>query len=1565
MDIKKILALVLTTVILASIMVPLLKADITNLNGKEERVTDDKGVDSNLPPINSECYLPEDSSNTMVVINQQQGVVELAGFSIQKPVNNKGIYEDNSPVTYNVNETFTAYNNSISINTNDSYSETAKHQDVLMIKNTNNFNKISGKFEISSITALPDWFIAEDAEGSNHANTTLEGVNGNEMLAQEIRVTVPRVNITTVTVKIGWVSSATYKPEGMLFIVNSTVSGDPDLTKKLSNDIDLYSIYTVSTSQDEFGIESNVTFSPALTLTEGSYYLVLQDTTPPQAKGCYWKWVDQLDSVNGDYGNCKGYKSSTWYNSIQPRDFFLHLETLAVDTSNDTLMYISPESVNLQYNSTSISSTSFLMLLNEYHNFTTNTSVIITGNWECNFTTQSVIPAQSNFIAQNRTLVQWNVTALNNAIVVSDFNVKNHLLNVTGLPNNWNATGVYFNTSTVNCTNYSYTNGSTFLLFNATSNVTSSTWHFVFESLNCIDSLSITGNTAKSFPYSTLVTEELEIVANFKTLTTGGNTSLVVFDPAGIMNYTDTSIPAETTIYWNVSVELTPTIEVNGTYTLEVWWNNDTHAGFFSYEIEVIVTTSLISTPTEFIDISNGTALDLVIQFNNTLNSTGLQGAMVKYNTSWGETGSFVEQSQRGNYTAENIDTSGAPVSFNHNITVNASLEGYEYQEIVIPVSIVINTTMEVLIDSSVIFYTDNSTVTVKYNYTSDGTAIIGATVTVNGSIANNMNDVYKWNYDSDAEGLLGDILLEIVATKDGHKIGTSNLILTVKANPTDTKVSGHRETENLASITNKSEINLYYKDSFVLELQYNDSEHDITVDGTPTIQTSLNFTTTQDITFNWTLIFDINATGYHVVNITFTSFGYHKSLFTVNLSIAEVVTSTDNQGSLPFQVYFNEELSFWIVYKDTVHLENITNALITIEGNCYFTGGNSTGLYTFLFNHSLSSVDDQYVVIRFQSYGYEIETFLASFTVKLQLTEIQTVNELPTETLEARFITGTYTWSTFGGEPIGGAKINLMINGTDRDQFLVTEISPGTYVVNISTSNLKKGWKNFTLTFEKYGYTSYVIQENVLIRGHKIGMIITVPDSFTQGSPLEFSIFLFYNDSGTPVNSNHLSTGNNLVYLSYWWRDTTVTSAFTSDYLLDGPLPNSFLRNAKSQNDVPVIGESVSFEIVLEYDDGTEKTLQDIIVTDYNGIARYRISGTDTRQVISVNRIYAAYSGSEYNEPLEMEYSIPGGSFEFTDVFFIEEVIDLLIALLAIIFVALTTIFTIGFLFLRKRKAKQSRFITSKALWDDSKQRIVDVTSINRIFCRHVDGITFYNESLYGKERDTDAIAGMSTAIGAFIDDVAEQSTVTKGFERMERGKFSMLSFHGQKATITIISTGKVSRFMEKMLENALKEIENIFGQQLDRFFSSDQIPAEEVKEIVRKHLPLGLLGILTVDSENLKYKMKRMPKELRSTMKELSQFKSDLPAPFKVFFMSSLIEKLNRRYEPGMAYYIIEKAYQEGILKDLTKEQLAEAGRSVKDNSIPDRTAKSPTTAVKEKRVLPKAPKGTKKQN
>jgi hypothetical protein len=712
----------------------------------------------------------------------------------------------------------------------------------------------------------------------------------------------------------------------------------------------------------------------------------------------------------------------------------------------------------------------------------------------------------------------------------------------------------------------------------------------------------------------------------------------------------------------------------------------------------------------------------------------------------------------------------------------------------------------------------------------------------------------------------------------------------------------------------------------------------------TPLSITPPNITFNEETSGNYTFIFNVNGVGALSIQITFTDPRFENQNYILTFIVERSPTGSDPSGTTIFNggtvdfLFYLDTYEFNVTWIDSRHGTRVEAIGFVSSDNAsnYLTATPlSNGVYHFLFNST--AVGTFLLTIDFSFDNYTDTSFVLTFIVNPIITDVPVETEsLPTSAITGDTVLTTYSWDY--NEAIIRVTFEdneLLVNVTESDG------SPRTYQLSIDTHGVIKGSQELVIHFEKYGYENKSVNASLLVLGHTLGFTFTVPDNITQGVAFSIEALVFIND---PIVGSSVSIpiDYRFVYSNQLYSGATSSFKFY-------------------QQDNYVEGEEVSFEVELELENGTIVILKGTRTTGADGIASYEVPATTTQDAVSIIKISAAYAGSDFYNPITLDYVIPGGSILF-QINPYKQLINLLTFLAPFIVVGFAGVGISGFT-LRRRRQERRRIQRIRA---SATLRIADISSINKIFCRHVDGVTFYNEDLYGVSGDTDAIAGMSTAITAFIDDVGGESTVTEGIERMDRDKFAMLSYHGSKATITIISTSKLSKFIEEMLEAVMKDIEETFTKELQSFYSSDQIPDSRIRQIVRKHLPLGLLDAMTIDRDKLKDATADVSKEQQAVLKGLIRIKSDLPAPFPVFFTGSIQRQMNESYDRHLVNQCIEIAFKKDFLVNLTDDQVSEVGRASKPEEKALPVKKSPVTAkrVSGPRKLPAAPKKTVKK-
>ena len=220
-------------------------------------------------------------------------------------------------------------------------------------------------------------------------------------------------------------------------------------------------------------------------------------------------------------------------------------------------------------------------------------------------------------------------------------------------------------------------------------------------------------------------------------------------------------------------------------------------------------------------------------------------------------------------------------------------------------------------------------------------------------------------------------------------------------------------------------------------------------------------------------------------------------------------------------------------------------------------------------------------------------------------------------------------------------------------------------------------------------------------------------------------------------------------------------------------------------------------------------------------------------------------------------------------------------------------------------------------------------------VLVSHRDGIRLYSQSIFGSDEGRDdAIAGMSAAIAAFLQEVATSSarageSGTAGpseFVRMEQRGLHMLRRNGHYTAAIIISEAPLGEFSERNLRKFQKELEARFTPDLEQFFTSDQIPEEAIADMVKKYLYVGLLGAIQLNEEKLKSIEGTFTSREKKIMREVRSLRTVVPNQV-VFFLDSYTSHLqNKGISVAESARFLLKTYRAEIFESLSQEELAE---------------------------------------
>jgi hypothetical protein len=469
----------------------LLNSHLSSLRGTQGRINIPRLLKQNNQVNTS---LPESSSQNYISINHEQ-----ANFLIGSQ---NGIGEGVYSVYDSLNIT-----NTENLDTSDTYNSPEVHDDSTTISIPAGYKNNTGIFNISSVTAIPDWRDVEDDRVDNFVINSDVSDEGYVEVAMEISfleefVELSQVRIYTRPVQYSNVTGD-YDPNGTVFIVNGTDQGSywaPDETDILSS----VEILSLSSGWRTYTFDS-----PIVLKNTQHYFAIFNDTSTTPA---YWEWGAQRDTgaSNSDNDNEGEFfyvylTHGTGFNrGIVATAFDLDLKILVkpMDQSGVSFIdkvYFSPYVLNFTYvttlDTTQISQFDWFEwngTSDNVHKFETNTSVTFDLQWITNITySNNPLVASSAYQSNNNSEVIWSLNFTTSDIITS-YTIKNRTISILGLENDWDGNSMYHGTTLVyNQTNDGlfnssviYNNKSSTMIINSSTLISTTDWNVTFDAPN-------------------------------------------------------------------------------------------------------------------------------------------------------------------------------------------------------------------------------------------------------------------------------------------------------------------------------------------------------------------------------------------------------------------------------------------------------------------------------------------------------------------------------------------------------------------------------------------------------------------------------------------------------------------------------------------------------------------------------------------------------------------------------------------------------------------------------------------------------------------------------------------------------------------------------------------------------------------------------------------------------------------------------------------------------------------------------------------------------------------------
>jgi hypothetical protein len=670
----------------------------------------------------------------------------------------------------------------------------------------------------------------------------------------------------------------------------------------------------------------------------------------------------------------------------------------------------------------------------------------------------------------------------------------------------------------------------------------------------------------------------------------------------------------------------------------------------------------------------------------------------------------------------------------------------------------------------------------------------------------------------------------------------------------------------------------------------------------TPTIRINTTSVSTPSIVVfqglingNYTFGTQAVQPGTFPISIVFYNSSFTNQSVDITIIVLPVPTKFENVtfsnqtiiGLSGSEFYFSDSTDFEIEWRETFNDSGIQDTTPVFQGNgSSFTSlTNSTidGNHTFSFQGEALGM--YMVTITFGTQIFANLRYIIYFNVSLMPTS--SLNESNMTLPESIYVEEFFTIAGSGYQSFRNVSITeitdftVSLNGTEVGQILILNNS-NAFEIQISTVGFSYGFYNISLQLNSTGYEPQTIYLNIELLGRDILVEISLPVStIRQGENITIDVTLEYES----INAGFGST----IFLTPW---------------------NEF---------------SVHYYIEMDLTNGSTLVLETDLVPNALGQSSFLIPGSVTKSATGFSNITVSISGSSTSLPTSFSMSQ-----EELDLISISEFLDPFDILIPafIILVILSLLVSSVYYVNRRRKAR----IEVKRFAELTIERgFEDIKSIRLIIARHQSGLQFYSEKTIAElQTDTDALSGMSAAMSSFMEELSESMTA-QSEEEPERDKIELMSreglhmqiWHGNYSSLIIISEIQLPDYFQTRLKLLGNELEGKFKNELQDFYSSDQIPSTVVKKMVRKYVPLHYFcafvlneGVLTLESIKFSRKEKKMLDEMKKVMFTIEGA--------NYFFSEQIISHLSKRYKRSEAIKFLDYAIEINLLIEADQKDL-----------------------------------------
>ncbi|MHA2028172.1 MAG: hypothetical protein ACW99Q_02180 [Candidatus Kariarchaeaceae archaeon] len=334
-----------------------------------------------------------------------------------------------------------------------------------------------------------------------------------------------------------------------------------------------------------------------------------------------------------------------------------------------------------------------------------------------------------------------------------------------------------------------------------------------------------------------------------------------------------------------------------------------------------------------------------------------------------------------------------------------------------------------------------------------------------------------------------------------------------------------------------------------------------------------------------------------------------------------------------------------------------------------------------------------------------------------------------------------------------------------------------GEFILYLNYTSLPSGSYTWIVSLIKSGYVGKEFEIDFTLHPHNYVIEIQNLDELVQGEAYDIVVIVTYNN-----------LVNDLIDRQFGLNGINVTH-----------------RTGRA------FGVEVELELSLTRITGESRSITLTSTTDENGIALFTLSGDETKVISSLDEINAIVLASDFGESTsqsvfasDLPIVRPSESNIITQVF--DFVTENIIPLLILVILILTT-GAISFVLMRIKRNKLQLLLKEN---QTAIEEFQSLRSIRTILLKSNYGLLIYGESFSDVGVDPDLIAGLTSAISSFLDEV--DSKEFHGFEVMQRSNLSITSHKGEFSTLISISNQNIQPVVLDQLKTAHHRIENQF---------------------------------------------------------------------------------------------------------------------------------------------------------